>query len=90
MARQAALATITVQLREATAVARADSGLAGDLSAAYETLLVVARRLATVAIWLVVWLPLYALPFLAVRLPLYALPFLAVRLLRRRLRMMPR
>lgn len=33
-------------------------GLVGDSSAAYETLPVVARRLATIAIWLVVWLPL--------------------------------
>jgi hypothetical protein len=78
LARQAAMATITVQLREASALARTDWGLAGDVSAAYETLLVVARRLATVVVWLVVWLPLYGLPFLA------------LRLLRRRLRALPR
>ncbi|HEY7063765.1 MAG TPA: DUF4349 domain-containing protein [Chloroflexota bacterium] len=67
LARQAALATITVQLREASALARTDWGLAGDMSAASEALLVVARRLATVGIWLVVWLPLYSLPLLLLR-----------------------
>jgi hypothetical protein len=67
LARQAAMATITVQLREASALVRTDWGVAGDISAAYEALLVVVRRLATVAVWLVVWLPLYALPLLVLR-----------------------
>ena len=65
--RRSALATITVQLRETVPAAsprqREWSAIevAGD---AYDAFMVVVRRLATAAIWLVIWLPLYGLPLL--------------------------
>ena len=68
--RRAGMATIAVQLREASVLPprpREWSALevAGD---ATEALGVVTRRLVTVGIWLAVWLPLYGVPLLALLL----------------------
>jgi hypothetical protein len=67
--RRSALATITVQLRETvgapTRPGQREWSVIQVATEAYDAFMLVARRLATVSIWLVIWLPLYGLPLLA-------------------------
>jgi hypothetical protein len=65
--RRSAMATITVQLRETTPAVSPRQREWSSMEVvveAYDAFMVVVRRLATAAIWLVIWLPLYGLPLL--------------------------
>ena len=63
--RRAAMATITLQLREAAALARPDWSVGTVAVEALRALATALVGVTTAAIWLLVWLPLYGLPLLA-------------------------
>ena len=64
--RRSEMATITLQLREHTAVARQDWDLGGTAGEALRALARATRGMVTAMVWLVVWAPLWAGAALAV------------------------